>query len=132
MKASRQPGRDPIDAPAKYISRGATDDDLEQPVVRTDEPAAIRMDDAGGAIAADAGIDDAEKNRSWRELDFISGQQIGGGLRVVCRRVGKEIYDVYPWRVSQENGFHLAVVGSVQTEVREQGDHRALDELMRS
>ena len=132
MKTGRQPERDPIDAPAKYISRGATNHDLEQSVLRTHEPAAIRMDDAGGAIAADARIDDAQKNRSWRELARIRGQQLGGGLRIVCRRVGKEIDDIYPWRVPQQNGFRLPVVWAAQAEVREQGDHCALDELMRS
>ena len=60
---------------------------LEQPVVRPDVPAAVDLDGDTGAVRTDAGIDDGEKNGAGRKARAEGGEQIGGGLRIMGRSV---------------------------------------------
>src|SRR5205085_253151 len=89
------------------------------------EAASIGLDHDRSPVAADAGIDDGEKDRRRRELDGVDREQIGRAARIEGRRIGEEIDDRNARRLAMENRLHLSDIGPFEPEVGEQHDHPA-------
>ena len=119
MKAGREMLRLPVDVPAARLS-GSALDELEQAVARTDIPAAVGLEENGWPRAADAGIDNTEKDGSHRKPCGIGRQQIRRCLRIADRRIGEEVDHGDARRHLVQHRFHLARIRAVQPEIREQ------------
>jgi hypothetical protein len=68
---------------------GAPRHNIEETVIRPDIKPPIGLDDDRAARAANPRIDDTEKDRAGRKPRGISGEQVGGGLGLPGRRVGR-------------------------------------------
>ena len=114
----------PVDVPAAQRG-GAALHELEQAVSRADIPSAIGLEDQGRPRPADAGIDDAEKYGSRRKPWGIGRQEVGGRLGIAHRCVGEQVDNGRAGRHPVQHRLHLTRVGAVQTEIREDCDHRS-------
>src|SRR5271167_3637632 len=123
MKARGQRLGAPQDLPSSGGLRPSRDK-LKQAVVRTDIPAPFRLDNNRSARAAHTGIDHREHDGARRKPSPISGQQIGGRFGPSRWCIGKEFDDRNPRRHLVQDRLDLAGIGSLETKIGEQHDHR--------
>lgn len=100
-----------------------SDGESEQAVIGTDVECLLGLDDDGGALAADAGVDDCD-------VDGFLGEIGAGGKENEARGVdiagGKIVSEVDDWGFGGEPGdhtFHGADESIEQAEVCGEGDH---------
>jgi hypothetical protein len=98
---------------------------LEQAVAGADIPLAIRLENDGWKRAADARIDHAEKDGARRKPRGIGRQQVGRCPAIADRRVGEKVDHGYAGRHLVQHRSHLPDIGTMQSEIREQHNHRA-------
>ena len=114
----------PEDAPGRY-RLGAPDQDRQQTVIRPDEIFAIRLDDYRRAVAADTGVDHADKDAARRKGPGQRGQKIGRGPSVEHGGIMHQIDHGDAWRALRQNGLHFADIGAGQAKIGKQQDHDA-------
>jgi hypothetical protein len=96
---------------------------FEQAVPGADIPAAISLYNDGRARAADARIDNAEKDGSRGKPSGISRQQVSRCLGIADRRISEEINQGHAWHHLMQHRLHLTRIGALQPEICEQHNH---------
>ncbi len=123
MKGIRQSLWPPVYLPTIDRPGGTAHDHLEQAVARTDKPTMVGADDTRQPLPADAGIDDAENNRSRRKWARIRRKQIGRGSRIECRRIAQQIDDGDSGSNRTQHRRHLPYVWAACSKIGKQDDH---------
>ena len=82
METGRHPFRPPVDFPPPGCAFSPPYEEFEQSVIRTNEPAVIGQQNTGPAVAADTGVDDAEKNAASRKPCTKGRQQVSSRFRI--------------------------------------------------
>jgi hypothetical protein len=125
MERRAQASGAPGDAIALAPTR-ALPDRRKKPIVRTDEAAAVGLDDDRVALAADAGVDYSKKDAAPRVLRTECEKKVGGRLNAEIGRVVQGVDDRDARRALGENCFDLPDVQIAGAEVGEKDDQAAL------
>ena len=100
MEGGRERSRPPVDGePARVAS--VSRNDGEQAIVGTHVPALVGAERDRRPIAADAGIDHADEDRTRRKRRRDRREQIGCGLRVARRQVVREVDNWHARRLAR-------------------------------
>ena len=121
MERGAQALRPPRDAPG-FAATGALPKDGEQAVVGADEVAPRDARDDGFAAAADAGIDDSQKNGVEGILGSERGEKVRGRRDAEGRRVVQRVEDRCARCARREDCLYLADVEVGGAEVGEEDE----------
>lgn len=97
--------------------------DIEQPVIRPDEPTSIhRKHHRQAGFGADPGVDDAKEYRIIGEFPHQCRQKIGRRLGIESGGVMHEIHDGDVGRFLEQYALDLPDIWTDRTEIREKYD----------
>src|SRR5689334_6025816 len=112
----------PVNVPAQHIFATAPDE-LEETIAWPHVPATIGLHYQRRSRPADTRINYGEKNSPLGKPKRIGSEQVGRSLDVADWRVGQEVNYGRAGCHLVQHCLHLACIGAVQSEVREEHNH---------